>query len=94
MERRRCFLTDYTRDTRYGIQVRPLRLGPQTVNFRYRGVVNNSFSIVILPQQIIEINILQYPKLTYLYHIEDSLDLSGIRINKRYNDGLKDSSRV
>ena len=67
----------------------PYRLGPQTVNFRYRGVVNNSFSIVILPQQIIEINILQYPKLTYLYHIEDSLDLSGIRINKRYNDGVE-----
>lgn len=68
-------------------QYDPYKLGTQTIKLRYRGVLNISFSIDVLPRQIVEITILQKPKAIYIYGVDNSLDLSAIRISKRHNDG-------
>jgi hypothetical protein len=65
----------------------PYQVGPQTLRFRYKGVVNESFSIIVIPKQVIEVSILQNPKTLYVYGVDNQLDLTGIRINKRFNDG-------
>lgn len=71
-------------------QYDPYKTGPQTLKIRYWGVVNESFAIMVYPKQIVSITITQMPKLIYIYNQDLALDLSGIRIEKTYNDGSKE----
>ncbi len=79
---------DVTEDMLYRYD--PYQVGPQTLRFRYKGVVNESFSIIVIPKQVIEISILQNPKTLYIYGVDNQLDLTGIKINKRFNDGTNE----
>lgn len=65
-------------------------IGPQTLRIRYRGVLNETFSIWIQARVIEEINIVRQPKTTYIYGIDRELDASNIRISRHFNDGSSD----